>query len=55
MAAPPSSPIQEKRSKDGSRTSRTSQSTIPRQPGRGLATNWNRVPTSAEKPTGRPP
>jgi hypothetical protein len=46
-------PIREKRSKDGSRASRTSQSTIPRQPGRGRATNWNPVPTSAEKPTGR--
>ena len=28
---------------------------MPRQPGYGLATNWNRVPGTGAKPTGRPP
>jgi hypothetical protein len=49
VASPFSSPIHEKRSSDGSRASRTSQSRIPRQPGRGLATNWNRVPTGVQR------
>jgi hypothetical protein len=30
----------------------TLHSTIPRQPGHGFATNWKRVPTTVEKPTG---
>src|SRR6267143_6816558 len=37
------------------RPSSTSHSTMPRQPGRGLATNLNRVPTFGEKPSGCAP
>ncbi len=50
-----SSPFQVWRSMLGGSTSSTSQSTTPFQPGTGLPTNLKWLPTSAEKPSGRPP
>src|SRR5580658_7256022 len=43
------------RSREGSRTSSTSQSTTPFQPTVGLPTNLKCVPTTAANPTGLPP
>ena len=55
VTSPPSSPIHDQRSSDGSFTASTSQSTTPRQPGFGFAMKRNFVPTTGANPSGRPP